>query len=534
MRLHNIVPLFEHKEFLTETGLELKQLRKHGGKYFDTLISKIQNGVALDVAPPVQKQYPDGVIVDPKIVPSLIQAFYPGGNKNNAATDAGNNVQVANPAIFKTPIATLNGPPIAFGNITKTRDFKSGSGINMGIMAEGILGAAITAKFVKKGAEISMIDIGDIFEGMDPQPIESDKRSTAVMGTYVGQITHDNGVVDDLTFVLKLSKNEFSPLVVSIKTREALDPKVMSLIRSAIMYVNSAQEGIEAAVQTITESSNHNVIEVVSDGVSDNKGTKADLRLRINGETIKLVSLKAMGVRQFGQISGHQFENFNNFINDIFDVDIKSHAKRFTVGSGPEVAEANHKIMIDIYKNDIEPKVTKQLESGPKGEYAFIDKLTKGIVKHATGDSDIDLVKFDRALTGGFKVLKVNHETLQEMKNTKFHVQVVPDRATLRIYGQTTNPDLLDKLGTTEPVMLLQLRSVLQSTAGYVRNILEMGDLLEAVTTVEQSVKEPIISKKQLAKIKDLAVGKITKSGERDVRNTKVGDRIALGRVKKK
>ena len=124
MRLHNIVPLFEHKEFLTETGLELKQLRKHGGKYFDTLISKIQNGVALDVAPPVQKQYPDGVIVDPKIVPSLIQAFYPGGNKNNAATDAGNNVQVANPAIFKTPIATLNGPPIAFGNITKTRDFK--------------------------------------------------------------------------------------------------------------------------------------------------------------------------------------------------------------------------------------------------------------------------------------------------------------------------------------------------------------------------------------------------------------------------
>ena len=534
MRLHNITPLFESKEYLIEAGLELTQLRKHGGKYFDTLISKIQNGVALDVAPAMHNQYPDGVIVDPKIVPTLMQAFYPGGNKNNASTDAGNNVQVANPAVFKSPVATLNGPPIAFGNITKTRDFKSGVGINMGIMAEGILGAAITAKFAKKGAEIGMIDIGDIFEGMEPQAIDLDKRAMAVMGTYVGQIHHDSGVVDDLTFVLKLSKNEFSPLVMSIKTREALDPKVISLIRSAIMYVNSAQEGIESAVQMIMDSSNHNTIEVVSDGVSDNKGTKADLRLMINGETIKLVSLKAMGVRQFGQVSGHQFENFNNFINDIFDIDISSHAKKFTVGSGPDVAAKNHKVMMDIYKNDIGPKVTKQLESGPKGEYAFIEKLTNGIVKHATGDSDIDLVKFDRALTGGFKVLKVNRDTLEEMKKTKFHVEVIPDRAVLRIHGRTTNPDLVEKLGTTEPVMLLQLRSQLQSTVGYVRNALEMGNLLEALTTVEQSVKEPIITKKELAKIKDLSVGKITKKGERDVRDTNVGDTIALGRAKKK
>jgi hypothetical protein len=50
MRFHNIIPIFENRLFLAEAGLELAQLRKHGGKYFDTLISKIQNGVALEVA----------------------------------------------------------------------------------------------------------------------------------------------------------------------------------------------------------------------------------------------------------------------------------------------------------------------------------------------------------------------------------------------------------------------------------------------------------------------------------------------------
>jgi len=521
------------KEFIAETGLQLTQLRKHGGTYFDKLIDKISKGQKLEVEANYAMRFPEGVIIDPDEIERIKIAFYPNGDKEQSTTDSGNNVIVVSPAELREPLRIKDSDErVPLGAITKTKDFKSGKGINMGVIAEAVLGAALTAKFKKKGKDVNIVDIGRVLGSMTPEPIGD--KSTSVMGVYESTIQHDNGFKDKLKFVLKLSKNEFSPLVGSLKSHEKLDPQILGIMRSAINYVNSDQEGISAAIEIITTSANNNTITVISDGISDAKGTKADLLLKLNGETIKLISLKAMGVRQFGQISGHRYDNFNNFISDIFDVDISKHSKKFTNEVGPDSARKNHDIMTTIYRDDIVPAVTKQLKNGPESEAQFIEHLTNGIVKHASGDDELDMVKFDRGVKGGFKVLKVDSNLLDKMKKMKFKVESVPDRAKIRIYGKSSDPKLVKDLGNDDWSQLLQLRSVLQGTAGYVRNIFEMGDLLEALTTIQDYKPPALITPKQLQKIKDLEVGKITKKGERDVRDIRVPDKIALGRSKKR
>jgi hypothetical protein len=520
-------------EFLTEEGLQLAQLRKHGGAYFDKLIDKISKGEALEVEANYADRFPNGVIIDPQEIEKLQAAFYPGGDKGQMTTDSGNNVIVAIPSTLREPVKIKDSDDrVPLGAITKTKDFKSGKGINMGIIAEAVLGAALTAKFKKKNEDVDIVDVGRVLGSMTPEPIGD--KSSSVMGVYETTISHNNGYEDQLKFVLKLSKNEFSPLVGSIKAHEKLDPQILGIMRSAINYVNSDQAGISAAIEIITNSTNNNTITVISDGISDARGTKADLVLRLNGENIKLISLKAMGVKQFGQVSGHRYENFNNFISDLFDVDITKHSKNFTNDVGIDAARTNHQVMSTIYRDDIVPAVTAQLEGGPESEAEFIRHLTKGIVKHASGDQELDMVKFDRGLKGGFKVLKVDSNLLDKMKKVKFKVEAVPDRAKIRIFGKTSDPELVKELGTSDWSQLLQLRSALQGTVGYVRNILEMGNLLEALTTIQDYKPPAIITPKKIQKIKDLAVGRIVSPDERDERDPRVPDTVALGRAKKK
>ena len=61
-----------------------------------------------------------------------------------------------------------------------------------------------------------------------------------------------------------------------------------------------------------------------------------------------------------------------------------------------------------------------------------------------------------------------------------------------------------------------------------------MGPLLEALTTVHDYRPPAIITPKKIQKIKDLAVGRIVSPDERDERDPRVPDTVALGRAKKK
>lgn len=516
------------RDVLSEAGLELGALRKHRGRYFDILINKIRDKKPLEVEPRYADQFPDGVIIDPAVIGPMKTAFDNDVEASQRVTNNANEVLVHDARFFKQPLpTTTRGVFVPFGALTKTADFKSGTGINRGSIAEGVLGAALTAKFLAKGKPIDESDVLRILNGMKLESVG--KGSNSVQGTYTTKVSHDDGVSDDLRFVLRLSMNDFKPLLAG----SAMDPDIKGLIHSAVAYVNSDQEGIDNAIKTILDSKDGNTVDVISDGISGSKSTKADLILRVNGEVIKLISLKALGVKQFGQVSGHRYDNIKNFFDDVFDVDVSKQATQFVDKSDPESVAKNYELITQMYRNEVLPQIEAQLSSGDKGEAQFIEKLTKGIVKHAVGDEDLDLVKFNRGVSGGYKVLKVDSDLLDKMKKTKFKVDIPRDRPTLRILGKTTDPDLIAELGTDDWVPLIQLRSYVQS-GSYVRNILEMGDLLEALTEVKPKPQpQPLISPPELRRLKRAAKGRITSPGTRDVRDPSVPDVVALGRRKK-
>jgi hypothetical protein len=463
----------------------------------------------------------------------LLAAFYPDGDKDKAETDASGRAVVVDSKILRTPLKLINSnQTIPLGAITKTKDFKGGKDINFGVLAEGILGAAIAALFANKGESIYPDNITSVLKQLEPVPITKGSKGESLMGTYEDTVVYDDGDRDTLRFVLKLSKANFNALMEDVKSEKVIDPYVKSLIKSAVMYVNGGQEGIAAAVKTVAEKSDGNLIEITTDGISDNKGTKADLTLRINGQVIKLISLKAMGSSLFGQVGGSKFESFQTFLGDLFDIDVSKHAADFVEEETPEDKQKNLETISKIYRSDIGPEIKAQLDGDPETEAKFIEKLANGIIKHATLGQDVDIVKFDRSVYGGAKVLKVDQQSLAAMKKIKFSVSIDPAKANIEIYGKTSDPALSKRLGTTDDVLLVKMRSYYQAGPRYVRNVIEMGPLLEKLTIVTKYEGDKAAAKARKTAA-DAAVGKITKKGERDVRDPTVKDVTALGRTKK-
>ena len=97
---------------------------------------------------------------------------------------------------------------------------------------------------------------------------------------------------------------------------------MQGVINSAAQYANSSAVG--EAVAKIVSDKNPNSVTVDSDGASDQTGTKADLFLEIDGQTINLLSLKAGSVKQFGQGSGYTYEKLDDFFNKTFGAQMYS------------------------------------------------------------------------------------------------------------------------------------------------------------------------------------------------------------------
>ena len=85
-----------------------------------------------------------------------------------------------------------------------------------------------------------------------------------------------------------------------------MDPKkrgdLASLLKSSVAYANSKQ--VLDASQAIMVDNNPSKIRVLSDGVGDQKGTKVDVRIFMDGQEIDIgrISLKAGGTKLLGQI----------------------------------------------------------------------------------------------------------------------------------------------------------------------------------------------------------------------------------------
>jgi hypothetical protein len=363
--------------------------------------------------------------------------------------------------ILITGSASTIGP--MFNSYTGAGGASEGGKIaNLGETSEGILGAAMFAKFTKRESneEIGTVTPGDIFNVLDNLQKTGNDQYEVEVADY------NSKNADKVTFVLRLKTGPYADL---------MDPSKRTLLAdkfsSAAGYVNGADAERYSRYFYINGKADQIVI--MADGVTGETEQKPDVWVYVRDEAghprkLRLnTSLKVGGIAQFGQVGGSSAETQETLWN------------YFGVNVDPALNNFDSKVKKDLRKTfkTVYEYAAKQLSRELKGasveeEAGIIFNISQGITHFATlGDPNVELVDFDK---GGFKILRFN--------NLVRKLQTVDLDAT---YVDTkTWPEVVIHERGNPKNKLLTIRMKVENKPNgiYVRNYIEKGKLLEQLT----------------------------------------------------
>jgi hypothetical protein len=463
---------------LNEANLAYGEIRKDYGKYVVSLVNKIRAGQDLVVDPASKDKFGETVVIEPQEADTLLKVFFGDSDPQDESqlpTEGERNMIIPpDERAAKNLRLKIKGSDqtIGLGQLYKSSDLKGGKGFNTGDVAEGVLGAAVTAKFIAKGNPITEQDVANIIAGFTSvEEIKSNKKG--VMSTKAG--------IDQITFRLVLNKTSFEAIY-EAATKNKYEPEMKGLFKSGVEYANK-DRAVQEAVSRVVDDPNSNKVSINSDGVADQKGTKADLFLNIDGEVINLLSLKAGDVKQFGQKSGYTYEAMEEFFETTFGVRINDRYRQDMEGKG---ARENFTYIQNIYK-DIASQLEDELAGNTNQETVFLQRLYNGIFYHATrNDPNVSMVILKaRPNAPGFSKLTFGEELRQAMEQFDLKIQYQDNPPKIQVYGVPVGAEAKSLAGDN---LLIQVRSNLKgdSSEGYVRNIVEMGGLLKKIASVEK------------------------------------------------
>lgn len=442
-------------------------------------------------------------------------------------TDEDNNVvQYKIKNIFKSPEIRAQGASGDEGSDEDEKD--SGKGgtkkyWNDGEVAETFLGAALFARFKSQSA----IDIGAVKSTIqDFKTIPGGFAATGVRGQDPIDMTAlnkpvNNQVVTEYIQNYEELKSKFPKGVAGLDT----------LINACVRYVNESSKVLEALEKADGNPGKDKIV-IKTDGVSDQKGTKADLTFSVGGEE-RLLSLKANAVKQFGQDTGATPEViktfFGRFIPDLAvpinadwpDVSRKGTKALKKSGANMQaIAKQIYGYIGEAY-SAADAKINEKLQN-PDSASNLVQDIYDGIRHHAQGSKEQQTLvilnpsskkswqelefgpKLKDALTSfrlETKLFKAgmdgeNNHILQIFGRAKDSVAAVAQTTTVDNPkdAQAAVKQLAKKKRPADPEMLLQLRSYIQEVGPTIRNIVEMGPLLKTLTEV-QMIKDELKDK---------------------------------------
>ena len=181
---------------------------------------------------------------------------------------------------------------------------------NKGDISEGILAAAITARFRSKTKNITLQEVLNIIKKLN-KPKAGTKGSTTI--TEFDSPNANPKISDTVICKVNLASiNMTAFLNQSIYKQK----EISSLVNSACAYANGIY--IKEWADKLYNNNQRNKIEVNSEGLLDQTGTKVDLKILVDGKEVGVgVSLKADDVKQFGQIGGSKWESMENLFNPL-------------------------------------------------------------------------------------------------------------------------------------------------------------------------------------------------------------------------
>jgi len=305
---------------------------------------------------------------------------------------------------------------------------------NRGDIAEGIMGAALTAKFIKRSMgqtvdnlpQVNATDIDAVLAKFFrsggtysktvrdvPKPIDIPFQETIDAATGGAATTTETivNVIRELTFKDKVVfKLTLPKAAMDFLSKQSNRTQVRDIFERAVRYANSDPTFIREANRLATNAKNDKIL-VDADGVSNQLQTKVDIGLYANGRKIgKQISLKTESGRQFDQVIGFgiaEFDRlFDNNLGVIVDGSVKTavnnYIKEFNVTDAYSFrAQTSKDVTGSVWASKLKKAATIYYKGAEKVMKTQIDalnfrrKLASTIRLGATrGDDDLQLVKF--------------------------------------------------------------------------------------------------------------------------------------------
>ena len=473
------------------------------------------------------------------LIKSLIKGFASAENKIQFAQQIEETVVTLLPSKKEVPLKYLHKSVEIKGSDAESG--KEKKPWNEGEVAETILGAALYARFFSKkkiGADevwaaLRMFTNNVVPGGFEIVGTKRNKKSPIAMRAINKPL--NNLVIDKLIHNRAELKKQYPEGV------EALEAKVVA----CAAYVNESSKVLQALEQA--DSNPGAPINIKTDGVGDQKGTKADLQIDI-GNWQQLLSLKVNDIKQFGQDSGSSGAIITTFFQRFIpDLDLSDLYMRggepipWTPETGEGWPDMDNKKAVKQLKLDglwdaaldqvyrltgmAYQKAAANLQdklATPEGSAEVITNFYKGIIHHAQGNAQFQtLVILNPDSKTAWKELEFGPSLEQALGNYKIDVTVeIGARGAgnhkLRVYGKAVTPEAVVASQTnidsevdakkakkkadsgkvplrSGSEMLFQLRSY-QQESGSMRNPVEMGGLLKNITEVQKIEDLPELS----------------------------------------
>jgi hypothetical protein len=374
---------------------------------------------------------------------------------------------------------------------------------NMGDIAEAVLGCAVTAKFEKRGATITVDDA-----------IEVGRRIADAGGAITGITGKDQlyfkvsiPAISKKAFYAFLGKDPKGKTLSDYNIPADKVEKFSSYLTSAVEYANTSKR-VFAAIEKAQADKRKNKVDVISDGgeKANQSITKVDLKVLVDGTSINLLSIKAGAVSQFGQVAGYNFNHLNEFFSSTVGLPLSDTVKKKFVDvpkgmRGEEALKLKMKNYLGGFKTAYN-EIFKQLNAMSKNDPAsLIRRVFRGTMFHLTrGEDGVEMVILEPSAKKAFSELSFGPEFRKALSQLQLFVEEdhKPLDYYIHIYGipKTELARKVFKRGEK----LLTLRSRIEDKVNF-RNVIGMGPLLKDIADIEKIIQKSVVPAKTVAPV---------------------------------
>jgi hypothetical protein len=472
------------KEILAEAKINLSDFQRRNTHYWRNLLQLIQSGTPIKIGASGSQLV---TVAEPEATYDKLSSIWDG---STVATS-----EILD-QLKKLKLTTDDGSEFRISEVFKSPEIKGGAEgkikfWNLGNVVEGIMGAAVTAKFSSPNKEITEKDVSQILlnlkAGTPILPKGKSKADPITPFSYSTKVSEDS-----LTFTLSLNSTDLNALMMSVNDQDKLkeypnNEEIFKAFTNAAIYVNTANT-VNTAISRVQADSNKNQIIVESEGGNPEKqtSTKADLFITIDGVRERLLSLKSKTIPQIGQVSGHAFDNLDAFFKSVVGINIPEHfAAKFPAGTfqmvGRQIFEEGYP---PVYKYVFSKLNGELANDDTRVEYNFIKQVYDGIIHHATLGEDVVIVYLSPSAKKAYTELRFGSDLLEALHNFDLK-PVLANTATLKIVG-VPKTELAMQIAGNRELELIQMRSYI-SAGKNIRNIVEVGPLLKILANVQNS-----------------------------------------------